>query len=172
MKSILVLTIVVLAVFLVGSVGAANPDELKQDKAELKQTKNCLNKLGSLVDKWHEANLDGNEKKVRQLEHAIINTIIKDLNATFHAAERAEKEKREARYGKGSKACLDDETDFAAARIILNSKQVLLYRLKNSDSFSLKLRALANYQELLKKELGMAKVELAEDVREVKTKNR
>jgi hypothetical protein len=57
-------------------------------------------------------------------------------------------------------------------RIILNSKQVLLYRLKNTESFSLKLRALGNYQELLKKELGLNKVELAEDVREVKTKNR
>jgi hypothetical protein len=171
MKMIFGLTII-LAVFLAGSVSAANPGELKQDKAELKQTKNCLNKLNSLVDKWHQASLDGNDKKSRQLEHAIINTIVKDMNVTFQALEKSEKEKQRSQLAKGVKNCLDDEQDFVAQRILLNSKQVLLYRLKNSDSFSLKLLALTNYQELLKKEMGWAKVELAEDVREVKTKNR
>ena len=171
MKSIFSLTII-LAISLAGSVLAADPGEVKLDKAELKQTKDCLNKLNSLADRWHEANLNGNDKKTRQLEHAIINTLVKDVNASFHAVEKAEKEKLRFNKDKGIENCLDDDREFVAQRIFLNSKQVLLYRLKNSDSFSLKLMALTNYQELLKKELGMARVELAKDVREVKAKSR
>ena len=177
MKSVLVLAILIVFL-LVGVVGAGTPGEIKrdkkeikQDKQELKQSKDCFKRLNILVDKWHEANLNCNDKKMDQLQQAIINTLVKDINASFHAVDRAEREAARTRLkvlgdNEPARAAVDDERDFARSRTMLASKQGLLYKMKESDSFSVKYRLLSDYKELLKMELGMAGRELAEDVRE------
>ena len=178
MKSIMVLAVLIVFL-LVGAVGAGTPGEVKQDKKEikqdkheLKQSKDCLKRLNSLVEKWHQANLKCNEKKMNQLEHAIVNLLVKDVNASFHAVDRAEREAARSKlkvFGDNgpARAAVDDERDFARSRTLLASKQGLLYKMKKSNSFSLKYRLLSDYRELLKLELGMASRELAEDVREL-----
>ena len=179
MKSVLVL--VILMVFLlVVAVGAGTPreikqdkKEIKQDKKELKQSKDCLKRLNSLVDKWHQANLNCNDKKMNQLQQAIVNTLIKDINASFRAVDRAEREAARTKlkvFGdkEPARAAVDDQRDFAGSRTMLASKQGLLYKMKVSDSFSMKYRLLSNYKELLRMELGMAGRELVEDVRELR----
>lgn len=170
MKKIFRLTLF-LVVLLVGSACAWDPCPLNEDKAAVKQTKACLDKLNALTERWQEANLAGNEKRTRQLEHAIINTLIKNLNAGFQAMEKAEKEKQHKRYASKIN-CVDDGADFVAQRVLLNGKQALLYRLKTGDSFSAKLLALTDYQRLLRRELGIGKVELTENPREVKANSK
>ncbi|UCG62487.1 MAG: hypothetical protein JSV52_04160 [Candidatus Zixiibacteriota bacterium] len=165
-------SLILVGFLLSGTVWAENPDELKQDRREIRSSKASLDKLNRLIDKWHEANLAGDNKKVRQYELAIINLFVKDLNATFHALDRAERERAKERKGQDKGGWVADEKDFAAARTILASKQVLLYKWKVSDSFSLKYLVLSNYRRLLKKELGMAALEFAEDVREIKKDKR
>ena len=177
MKSLTVLAILMVFV-LVGVAGAGTPGEIqqdkkeiKQDKKELKQSKDCLKRLNSLVDKWHEANLNCNQKKMNQLEQAIVNTLVKDINASFHTVDRAEREAARTKlkvFGdkEPARVAVDDQRDFAQSRTMLASKQGLLYKMKESDSFSMKYRLLSEYKQLLKMELGMAGRELVEDVRE------
>lgn len=178
MKSMVALT-VALVVSLCASVQAAGQQqqsadkkEIIQDKNELKRSRDCLDRLNSLIDRWHEANLEGNEKKIHKYEQAIINTLIKDINATFHWVSNAESERtrsrEQVRAGEAPKAALDDERDLARVRVLLASKQGVLYKLRESESFSFRYRLLANYQDLLRKELGMVRVELAEDVKDVR----
>ncbi len=164
-----VFSLMVIAAFLlVGTVWAGDKGEVKQDKIEIKNARQSLDQLDRLVDKWHEANLAGDEGKVRQCEQVIINLLVKDLNATFRALDRAERERAKSRTGQSEGNWVDDEKDLAAARVLLASKQMLLYKWKVSESFSLKYLVLSNYQRLLARQLGMAELEFAEDVREVK----
>ncbi len=144
---------------------AADKKEVVQSKKELKASRECLDRLMSLVDRWHEANLEGNEKHIRRYEQAIINTLIKDINASFHWVDKAEHERKHSR----SQARVDDERDLAQGRVLLASKQGLLYKLKKSDSFSFRYRLLSDYQDLLKRELRMNRIELAENVKDVRT---
>lgn len=144
---------------------AVDKKDVAQSKKELKQTRESLERLASLVDRWHEANLEGNEKDIHRYEQAIINTLIKDINASFHQADKAGREKEHARV----QVSVDDERDLAQARMILAKKQALLYKLKKSDCFSLRYRVLNDYQDLLRRELRINRIELAEDVKDVRS---
>jgi len=144
---------------------AADKKEVVQSKKELEASRECLDRLISLVDSWHEANLDGSEKNIRRYEQAIINTLIKDINASFHWVDKAEHEKERSRV----QARVDDERDLAQARVLLASKQGILYKLKKTDCFSIRYRLLGDYQDLLRRELKMNRVELAEDVKDVRS---
>ncbi|UCE24059.1 MAG: hypothetical protein JSU74_12295 [Candidatus Zixiibacteriota bacterium] len=144
---------------------AAEKKEVIQSKKELEATKHSLDQLSSLVDRWHEANLDGNEKNIRRYEQAIINLLIKDINATFRWVDRVEHEKGRARV----QARVGDERDLAGTRIILSKKQVLLHKLKKSDCFSFRYRLLSDYRDLLRRELKMNRIELAENVKDVRS---
>jgi hypothetical protein len=169
-----IIQVMVITLLLAGPIAADQGGDIKQDKkeigqdgAELKWSNECLDRLTVLLDTWHEAYLAGDEKQAHQYEQAIVNMLVKDINATFHAAGRAEREKAASRVriNEDEPACiaLDDDRDLARIRVLLAGKQSLLYRLKKNESFSLKYRALADYQELLRKELGMVVVELSED---------
>ncbi len=159
MKAIIIIT--VLAVFLTAGLVMADQGrnmtkddhEKCQNKAEMKQAQTCLVRLNTLMDRWHEANLEGDEKKIHQYEQAIINTLVKDINATFHAAEDTDRKLSDA---------LHDEKDQLCKRALLTGKQAALYKLKETESFSLKYRALSKYQELLCRQLGATRLELAE----------
>jgi hypothetical protein len=169
-----IIQLVAITLLLASPVVAGQGEDIKQDKkeigqdvAELKWSKECLDRLSVLLDRWHEAYLAGDEKQAHQYEQAIVNMLVKDINATFHAVGRAEREKAASgvctREDAPAYIALDDDRDLARIRVLLAGKQSLLYRLKKNESFSLKYRALANYQELLRKELGMVAVELSED---------
>ncbi|UCE23165.1 MAG: hypothetical protein JSU74_07610 [Candidatus Zixiibacteriota bacterium] len=156
-----IITITFLAIFLTASLVMADQgrnftndnDEKCQKKSEMKQAQTCLDRLNTLLDRWHEANLEGHEKKIHQYEQAIINELVKDINASFHAAEKADRKVSNVLAGEEDQSC---------QRVLLAGKQAVLYKLKKSDSFSLKYRALSKYQDLLCQQLGRHRLELAE----------
>ncbi len=179
MKKLLVFSLV-LSVLIVGVAWAGDCKIVKQDKKEvcqvskeLKQAKENLGRLNSLVEQWHQACLAMDEKKINQYEQAMYNFIITDINASFHAVQKAEDEAGRSRKqwqsgNEQNRDVADEYADCLKARKILSNKEGVLFRLKNSDSFSLKYRLLSEYRGLIREELGMNRWELAENVREVK----
>ncbi|MEW6411203.1 MAG: hypothetical protein AB1483_01880 [Candidatus Zixiibacteriota bacterium] len=172
---ILAISLVTAGISLAGDSKQGNQDnkEIRQVAKELEQTRASLAKLNNLVEQWHRACLDTDEKKIHQYEQAIYNFIISDINASFRAVQKAENEAGESRddWRSGEETrreATDEYRDFVKLRKILSSKEGVLFRLKNSDSFSLKYRLLAEYRGLIREELGMSRWELAEDLRELK----
>lgn len=182
---------VLLAVFVAGSVWAENPREVKKDKKEIRQdvkevhqSKKCLDELTALMRMWSNANAAGEKRKARQLEQAIYNLLLRDINASAWAVWQAEQEVKHSRvetvggrslhgHNADDKADYrDDRRDCVKSRRLLEAKEHLVGRLNDSKSFTYKYRLLADYQELLRRELGYAKTEWAEDIRELKKDKR
>jgi len=62
----------------------------------------------------------------------------------------------------------DDRADLKKMEGLLKAKERLYTSLRKSQSFSGKYRLLGDYLELLKREVRAEKIEVAEDVRELK----
>ncbi|MFQ5452983.1 MAG: hypothetical protein ACE5D6_02205 [Candidatus Zixiibacteriota bacterium] len=187
MKKIIYLRYLISALFLVPSIGTAgNNHELHHDKKEIKQDKkvinysqNLLDKLSTAIDYWHDAYLKGDRKKITIYEKKINIIIENDIKLTSRKISKAENEVKlsaiESKVNKGSKiARLDDKADLRndkkdliKASNLLKVKKRLLHGLRKGDSFSYKYRLLGDYQEIIRRELGIERIELVEDFKEL-----
>lgn len=153
--------------------------EISQDKRELTATDAAFARLSGTIDRWVQANLDGDDKKVRRYEEAIFHQVEADVLSSRRVVERYEAEVRgSAReydrphdsrvVRRDDRADLrDDIGDLRRARQLLKAKERLVSSLRRTIAFSNKYRLLGDYVEILRRELGMTRLELAEDVNEL-----
>lgn len=185
MKHFKVFLLFVSIALLTSSVFAGSEGELKKDTQDIHQSKShfrhtivTLNDLSMAIDLWHDANLKADHKAVAVQEQKIIDIIEYDIKESHQAVSYA---KLEASYSKDEAKgdnpgtlekkddqhdFVDDQKDLSLLNRYINSKKHILKSLRNSKSFGYKYRILADYQELLRKELVLDKVEIAEDIDE------
>lgn len=182
----LIFIILVLS-FASGAAAVGNDLEKKQDKSEIRQdkmelvaTSATLDRLSGTIDRWVEANLTGNNKKANSYEESILEQIQADIASSRRQLERYEAEvrssakeynllhqSRAARHD--DQADLrDDVKDLHLAGRLLKEKERLASSLHKVATFSNKYRLLGDYMEVMRRELGMAKVELVEDANELR----
>lgn len=154
--------------------------EIRQDKKELGATSATLDRLSGTIDRWVEANLTGHNKKANRYEESILEQIQADIASSRQQLERYEAEVRSsAREYKSlhqSQATRhddrvdlrDDVKDLHLAKRLLKEKERLASSLRKVATFSNKYRLLGDYMEVMRRELGMAKVELVEDADELR----
>lgn len=184
MKNALIMT--ALGLFLTASVlaspkpseQATQNKEIKQDIKEMRSTEKSLKQLDHEINLWHDANLKGDKALINQFEVLIFDHLEKDIQATLKQIERYESELEEANfelYGPqpSRSAKVDDRQDFnddkydvQAAKSLLKAKKHIFRSLRRSRTFSNQYRLLGDYAALLKKELGLGNIELAEDIGE------
>lgn len=157
---------------------AADRREIRQDKNELYQTGVAMERLTTTMDNWVDANLQGKDKDVDRLEKVILQQIETDIAASRQQIERAETEvissRREyhPRYQSAASRhdnrldLKDDVRDLTVTRKLLKAKQQIAASLQKTAAFSNKYRLLGDYIDLLRRELGMTRLELAEDIKE------
>ena len=186
MKLFLISIIAILLVFSV--VFAANGKyekkqdikEIHQDKKDIGKTRTTLGKLKQKIDIWHEANLFGNTGLCREKEIEILDILDEDINATKARIEKYRQEvnrsgfeSRRAHYSKVQKIddrrdFRDDKSDLKTAQNLYKVKKRLYLSLKKTSSFSNKYRLLGDYVSILNREMGLKKLELAEDYQEIR----
>jgi len=182
----LIFIILVLA-FASGAAAAGNDLERKQDKREIRQDKKglgatsaTLDRLSGTIDRWVEANLTGHNKKARSYEESILEQIQVDIVSSRQQLERYEAEvhssAREYNRPHQSKMARhddrvdlrDDLKDLHLTKRLLKEKERLASSFRKVTAFSNKYRLLGDYMEVMRRELGMAKVELVEDANELR----
>jgi len=152
--------------------------EIRNDKREQRTTKATFVQLSKTVDRWVEANLKGDDKRVKRYEQAILNQIRDDIVSSQRLVDRYDAEiRRSAKECQGTHSSQadrhdnradlrDDVKDLYRARQLLKIKERLASTLSRTATFSNKYRLLGDYLETLRRELGMVRVELVEDVNE------
>jgi len=157
---------------------SAGSKQDKNDKQNSRQQANytivAYNNLSLAIDFWHDANLKGNKKAIaehKQMIFEIINENIKDsYQSISYAKLDASYTQKEFKESENKLAKTDDKYDFKNDKrdlqneeSMLRAKQLLFESLQKSKTFSYSYRLLADYQQLLKKELDANKIEMAED---------
>jgi len=154
--------------------------EIRQDKMELVATSAALARLSGTIDRWVEANLTGHNKKAHRYEESILEQIQADIASSRRQLERYEAEVRssakEYNLLHQSRAARhddrvdlrDDVKDLHLTGRLLKEKERLASALHKVATFSNKYRLLGDYMEVMRRELGMAKVELVEDANELR----
>jgi len=175
-------------VFTVGTLQAANDREIKHEKREIRQDKREIARTRALherlvesIDMWHNAWLKSDRSQVRDLRQRMMLALIDDVKKSNYRLNRHESESRRSqiqtrqnqsdRHGSRQEAA-DDAADMEQAREVVRGKTRLLQALNSTESFSIQYRLLGDYLGLLRRELGMARLELAEDVSELREDRR
>lgn len=154
---------------------AADQQEIKQDHQFLKHTRKTLDELNRAIDLWHDANLKGGDKKI-VLAHEKIQQILKaDITTSwdrigeseievFKSAEEFKSTPSTGNAHKDGRVDLrGDIKNLKQAKIVLRTKERLYSSIEKSSAFSNKYRLLGDYTDVLKKQLGLSRIELAED---------
>ncbi len=181
------LIFIILVLAFASGAAAGNYLEKKQDKKETRQDKKALgatsvaiDRLSGTIDRWVEANLTGYNKKANSYEESIFEQIQADIASSRQQLERYEAEVRssakEYNLLHQSRAARhddrvdlrDDVKDLHLAGRLLKEKERLASSLRKVATFSNKYRLLGDYMEVMRRELGMAKVELVEDANELR----
>ncbi len=162
MKKFLLTTFCLLFLF----TSFATADSNQKNKPAKKQINNAIvayNNLSLAIDFWHDATLKGNSKSVsehKQMMFAIITEDIKDnhqaisyakLNASYvdKTADKNEK--------------IDDKHNLKNDVSVFRAKKLLFNSLKKSKTFAYSYRLLADYLQILKREIDQNKIEIAGD---------
>ncbi len=175
------LAILLVGLVLVGMSWAAAGDkapaqkEIRQDKQEITQAKQALDEFKECIDQWHMANLEGAPDKIERHQSKLFGIIRVDIKQSHIFVQRREREAgasasdlQETSNRNQQQDLRVDLANLKIARQLVMAKEKLFFALKRSKTFSNKYRLLNDYVELLQRELGVVRVELAEDVREVR----
>lgn len=158
----------------------ADKQEIKEDHQFIKHTRKTLDGLNRAIDLWHDANLKGGEKKIAFTEEKIQEILRADITASWdrigeseiEVLENAEEFKSTPATGvarRDDRADLrDDIKDLRQSRIVVRTKEQLFSSIQKSKAFSNKYRLLGDYTDVLKKQLGLSRIELAEDRAELR----
>lgn len=134
----------------------------QQTNGDVKQTEVSLVKLSHFIDLWHKANLKGKKKKVFYLQRDIISVIQFDIRTSQKFISHKEKQHLKIKANK-NKTHIKAKNKLGKFNSILKAKKRLLGSFTRTSSFSNKLRLLGDYQELMRRELDLSVVRLAED---------
>ena len=112
--------------------------EINMDNKEISRTRATYNLLSHAVDLWHDANLKGEEARVRQREREIVDIVENDIRMTralvgqYHnEVDRSKAESRLPHVTRTGKAddrrdLSDDRRDLRKARTMLLVKKRLI----------------------------------------------
>ena len=154
--------------------------EVRQDKIKIRDIKATIYELSHRIDLWHDANLKNDARKIDRYEKAMFDFINQDILSMAAELRDSRTEVRQSRQELQRRhpnpvTKLDDRRDLRDDRwderemtSTLKVKKRLFNSLRNSWSFSGKYRLLGDYVSLLKRELDMTRMELAEDVEELR----
>ncbi len=134
--------------------------ETQQVDRDSKQIKVSMVKLSHFVDLWHKANLKGDNKKVFQYEQDILAVVQYDLQVSHKFVSKKEQMQLK---GKMNKTHVKANSNLGKMNSIYNAKKRLIGSFSKSTSFSNKLRLVGDYRELMRRELDLSIVRLAED---------
>ena len=171
--SIIFIFLLVLSVGMVVAVDKAQPPQNNQQNPKLIFSINeTLNHLAHHIDLWHDANLKGDQEKIKLYE-GVIDDIINENIAQTKAAVRnyAQLAVLEGVTSDDKELSLTepDQTPNQSSEIFkglvgnLNSQKKLSQAIQKTNVFSNKYRLLGDYIYLLKNELKIIKVELAQE---------
>lgn len=153
--------------------------QMGENQHDARQTASTLVKMSHFVDLWHDATLKGEKKLVTQREQELTEIIKSDLRRSYQYLDECEKEltgwkqehSRQALEARNDRpaptAAGNKHPDLRQAFSIVKAKQRLAGALSRSHVFSNKLRLFGDYQELLRHELDLGSVRLAEAVDEI-----
>lgn len=145
------------------------PDSLVSGtSADLVSPEECQAKLDTAVERWHCAVLSGDSKKVEACRSIIDGLIMADLarHARELEAKRAMVLEQAALLGDTLTPLdpdrgMEDNAEYAQYLDNLRAKQLVYASYRRSEAFSNKYRLLGDYIDLLRKQLGMARLKLA-----------
>lgn len=149
--------------------------EIVQQHESVKQTRLTIKKLAHGIDLWHDANLKGDFDKILKFEKKIREIIRADIKQAVDVVSESEwqyeLELRKARAGDSNEAVSHKDAkeqghnsvDLKSSKKLIKAKEVLFVSLRRSQAFSNKYRLLNDYLDLLKRELGIERIELADD---------
>jgi len=150
----------------------------QKEKMQIRYTVVSLNNLTMAIDFWHDANLRGDKKEAATRLNEIMQILEEDVRNTAQAVSYAKLEmsysKEESKQKQSTqmtelekKYTLQDNRDeLNLENRYLKSKRLILQSIKRSESFAYRYRLMADYQQLLRNELELDKVEIAEDLGE------
>lgn len=152
----------------------ARQRELPQPKEEYPQTVEAINKtvssLSHHVDLWHDAILKGDEKAARHWEDELVKIVNGDLEDSKRTVRHYARKSSlagavEMNTTKEENVNRDQDvsTAFRTALSILNTKEQLALSFSRTSAFSNKYRLISDYIEVLRKQLGMQKLKLADE---------
>lgn len=168
---------------IVGSARAESQDrEIQEDEKQIaldhvnaKQTRVTIKNLSHGIDLWHDANLKGdfdNIIKFQNKMHQLIRADIqKAVDVVTECEWQHELDLRKERANNSDDGILEkshhehiyEKNNLIETKKLIKAKEVLFVSLKRSRAFSNKYRLLNDYLELLKIELGIERIELADD---------
>lgn len=150
--------------------------EIRQDQKRVVAARSILQKLSYTIDLWHDANLKGDNKRIYKF-HSQLSKILKDdIRSTSDQVGRCENDANSSvrEFSRGHRKwservddrrdMKDDRSDLKRARETLKIKQRVMASFVKSPTFSGKYRLLGDYIEIVRRELGMTRVELVGDV--------
>ncbi|HUV29596.1 MAG TPA: hypothetical protein VMY05_00705 [Acidobacteriota bacterium] len=168
---VLILLVLGSAIVLAGS----NPARADKPKPahEAAQTSTeiemMIENLSHHIDLWHDAVLKGNTANVNRFEAEILKIVRSDIEkaqtaVTFYARKAAlSPPQMDGDRASVSGPRVGVERDaFRRSKSMLSAKEQLSLSFTRSDAFSNKYRLINDYVDLLRKQLDMPKVELAE----------
>jgi len=163
-----VVAAVFMAVMFVGTAmggNRVNHKEAMQDKRHLTQTRYTLDELSRHIDLWHDANLVGNDKLISKHEKQLRAIITSDLAQSKKVVKQY---RHKAPMARNLKEKNEYKTEQTQAENLTDAKEKISDRLKRSKAFSNKYRLLGDYKDLLQRELGQERLQLAQDVRQAR----
>ena len=152
--------------------------EIKLSQNELQEATKCAKQLAHAIDLWHDANLKSDEGLIGKYEEKLHSIITTDIESSVKTVSRFEAEvnrsARESQANGGNRVerkddyrdFKDDVADLKTARELAKVKEKLSYAIRHSESFSNKYRLLNDYLDILSREIGVDRIELAEDFQE------
>ena len=148
--------------------------ELPQPTEEYPQTEAAINKtvanLSHHVDLWHDAILKGDEKTARHWEDELVKIVNGDLENSKRTVRHYARKSSlagtvELKPTKEDNVNRDQDVSvaFRTALSILNTKEQLALSFTRTNAFSNKYRLISDYIEVLRRQLGMQKLKLADE---------
>jgi hypothetical protein len=180
--------LVVMVLLVAGSVVAAGPGQCQskqdqtqigQDEEQLASTRLSLKRLTHAVDLWHDANLKGDRTAVTKCERALKDLIKTDIDITQAQIARLDREAAQSalQFKHGDRSWsesaenhadyVDDRSDLGEAKQLFGAKKRLANTWSKSDAFSNKYRLVNDYLDVLRRQAGLQRMELAEDIEEL-----
>lgn len=174
----------VLSLLLVGAVAASPSESADTDNVDLlpavdrNLAEKSLDQLSHLTQLWCQAHERKDKASEICLENEILRVIKTDIFKTQNNLLHHQKTLRDSQdrgYGEEPYAAEDDPVTLdrdllARLRSMIAAKEALATSVLRSKDFSHKYRLLSDYQYLLRSQLGMPKVRLANRESEQETK--
>ena len=149
--------------------------EIRQDKREIAQTRLVLDEFKQAIDRWHMANLEGDPDKIERHQNKLFGLIRADIKKSHVGVQKRELEAGRSAGDLEGRNIREERHDLRVdlanlkvARQLVMAKEKLFFAVKRSKSFSNRYRLLNDYVELLQRELGVVRMELAEDIAEAR----